>query len=373
MRKILILIPDLNFNGHARQASLLAGALPADRFHVEVLGLGGGGPFAEPLRCAGIIVETRKCRRVFNVKNWFALRRRLLTDPPDIVHVFGMASLRELSFAMFGKFSATPPIVASISLTSRQGERASWFTARLLRRASAVVVANDPEREAMIARGFSPGMVHTIRPGVPFPGDTPERTRFCKSLAIPDEAKLILSVGQMNRLDRMHQVFWAFDILHYVDRSVHAVLFGDGRYRFQTETNARDSMFDDYRMHFLGAQTSAASSLPLAEMVWVVPGSHGGNYAVLEGMAAGKPVIASALPHLAAIIEDGETGLLVPPTNPPALAGISHKLLQDDALCRRLGESARAAVETRFRVDLMANRFAEVYDSLVGGKRRGSG
>ncbi len=365
MRKILLLVPDLNHHGYARQASLLATHLPHDRFSVEILGIDGAGPLAEPLRAEGIVVEARKVRRALNIRDWFALRQRLGADPPDILHAFGLDALREIGFAMFGNRRRIPPIVVSLSLTGWQNERSRWWSRGLLGRAGAIVVANERERERSIARGFPPDRLHTIKPGVSLPTVAPDNATFRTSFGIPTNARLILSVGEMTRLDRMHAVYWGFDILHYVDRSIHALLIGDGPARQRTETNARSSMFDDYRIHFLGSRPNAAALLPLAELIWVVPGSQGGTYSLLEGMAAGRPVVATALPHLSAIVKDGETGLLIPPSDPPALARVSHKLLQDDHLCRSLGEAARAAVETSFRVEMMVNRFAEVYDSVI--------
>jgi glycosyltransferase involved in cell wall biosynthesis len=82
-------------------------------------------------------------------------------------------------------------------------------------------------------------------------------------------------------------------------------------------------------------------------------------------MAAGRPVVASAVGGIPEIITDGVDGLLVPPGRPDALADAVTRLLRDEALRRRLGDAARAAVVTRFGPRPVATATAAFYESLV--------
>ena len=86
---------------------------------------------------------------------------------------------------------------------------------------------------------------------------------------------------------------------------------------------------------------------------------------ILEAMAAGRPVVGTAVGGTPELIEDGETGLLVPRHDPAALAGAIEQLLVDPALAARLGAAARRRVETRFAPDASVNRLLALYAAVL--------
>ena len=86
---------------------------------------------------------------------------------------------------------------------------------------------------------------------------------------------------------------------------------------------------------------------------------------VLEAMAHGKPVVATPVGGTPELVTDGETGLLVPPRDPQALAAALQRLLEDAELSRRLGEAGRRRVEERFSLDAMNRRVLQIYDEVV--------
>jgi glycosyltransferase involved in cell wall biosynthesis len=85
---------------------------------------------------------------------------------------------------------------------------------------------------------------------------------------------------------------------------------------------------------------------------------------VLEGMAAGRPVIGTAVGGTPELIDDGETGLLVPRHDPAALARAVDRLLADPALAARLGAAARRRVETRFSPESSLDRLLALYAAV---------
>jgi len=86
---------------------------------------------------------------------------------------------------------------------------------------------------------------------------------------------------------------------------------------------------------------------------------------LLEAMAGEKPVVATDRGGVPEIVRHGETGLLVPPLAPPALASAVIRILQDRQLATRLGRNGRARVEQHFTIDLMVRRTTELYRSLL--------
>jgi glycosyltransferase involved in cell wall biosynthesis len=90
--------------------------------------------------------------------------------------------------------------------------------------------------------------------------------------------------------------------------------------------------------------------------------------ALLEAAAAGRPMVASDVPGCREIVRDGETGLLVPPRNPKALADALARLAGDPALRQRLGAAARRLAEERFGEAAIAAATVDLYKSLGRGK-----
>jgi glycosyltransferase involved in cell wall biosynthesis len=90
---------------------------------------------------------------------------------------------------------------------------------------------------------------------------------------------------------------------------------------------------------------------------------------ILEAMALSRPVVASNVGGIPEMIEDGRTGLLVPPHDPAALAGAITRLLRDHPLADTLARAAHDQVHERFCVELMARAVETIYDeSLAAGR-----
>jgi glycosyltransferase involved in cell wall biosynthesis len=101
--------------------------------------------------------------------------------------------------------------------------------------------------------------------------------------------------------------------------------------------------------------------------VFVLPSwIEGMPITVLEAMAHRKPVVATPVGGTPELVVDGETGLLVPPRDPEALAEALRSLVADPKRARRLGEAGYARVAERFTVDRMTTRVLEVYDEVAG-------
>jgi len=85
---------------------------------------------------------------------------------------------------------------------------------------------------------------------------------------------------------------------------------------------------------------------------------------LLEAMAAGLPVVASRVGGIVDVVEDGKTGLLVPPRNPQALADAIGRLVSDPPLRRRMGDAGRAKVPA-YSWERLIPRILEVYQEAI--------
>ena len=91
---------------------------------------------------------------------------------------------------------------------------------------------------------------------------------------------------------------------------------------------------------------------------------------ILEAMALSRPVVASAVGGIPEMIEDGRSGLLVPPHDADALARAITRLLRDHPLADTLGRAGRELVHERFCVELMVRAIESIYDEAVADERR---
>jgi glycosyltransferase involved in cell wall biosynthesis len=146
------------------------------------------------------------------------------------------------------------------------------------------------------------------------------------------------------------------------------VVVGDGPLRRSLERRAHDLGLNG-AARFLGSVPQAWRLLPRFD-IFVLPSRwEGMSNGLLEAMAAGRPIVATAVGGNPELITDGETGLLVPPQDPEALAAAMLRLIRDPALARRLGQAARRRVETDFTLEAMVRRLETLYDDLLARKR----
>jgi glycosyltransferase involved in cell wall biosynthesis len=117
-----------------------------------------------------------------------------------------------------------------------------------------------------------------------------------------------------------------------------------------------------------GFREDLAALLPSLDLLVHAANREGLGVAVLEALAARVPVVAVAAGGVPDIIEDGVTGLLVPPDDEAALAAAIERMLGDDALRRRVIKAGTAKVEQGFSIARMARGNLEVYREVMGSR-----
>jgi glycosyltransferase involved in cell wall biosynthesis len=119
------------------------------------------------------------------------------------------------------------------------------------------------------------------------------------------------------------------------------------------------------RFQFEGGVTDLPSFLAEAEIFVLPSRSEGFSNALIEAMAASLPVVATRVGGNSEAVEDGVTGLLVPPEDPNALANAMQKLLSDSERTRAMGEAGRRLAIRAFSNDRMVNQVADIYHRLL--------
>ena len=142
------------------------------------------------------------------------------------------------------------------------------------------------------------------------------------------------------------------------------VLAGDGPLRGELEAEARKLGLGD-RCIFLGHRTDVADLLAAADL-FVLPSLYEGlPISALEAMAAERPVVATAIGGTDEAITSEQSGLLVPPRDPTALAAAIRRLRADPALAQRLAAAGRERVEREFSSEVTAREVMRIYDETL--------
>ncbi len=227
----------------------------------------------------------------------------------------------------------------------------------------------------MIRRGDFKGIVkrdrlHVIHPVIDVNHDMigSQRGKLRKELGVPDDCPL---TGLVARYDPVkgHETFlkvaWRLDRLfpeaRYVTAGVEENLEIEKLRRMSREMGLAD------KFSFLGKRTSPYEIIDSLDIgVIASRGSEAVCRIVLEYMAAGVPVVASAVGVIPEVIEDGETGFLVPPDDYEAMARKVGALMKDRELRERMGREARSRVKDQFSMERMMIRLEGLISHLTG-------
>jgi L-malate glycosyltransferase len=238
---------------------------------------------------------------------------------------------------------------------------------RFLQARSSVVLTNAAAiREGLITRDRIPAeKVRVIYNGVDL-GRLQQAGRNREAL-FPNSSgnKLVVLVGNMNSGVKGHAILIsaAREVVQKFPRT-QFVLVGDGPMRQDFETQAASAGLQQNFL-FLGRRGDVPEILASCDHAVLPSLAEGLPNAVLEYLAAGLPVVATALGGNLEVIQDGVTGLLVPPQDPAALATALERLLGDDAFAKRLGAAGREHVTANFSFERLVAEVDKLYTSQL--------
>lgn len=186
-------------------------------------------------------------------------------------------------------------------------------------------------------------------------------------------ADRILFAGSITEVKDVMALLQAFEILQAERPSVELVLAGrvtSPAYAERLHTFVTDRGLVG-RVHFRGLVSLEALQVEYGRAALLVLSSREENapMAVIEAMAAGLPVVATRVGGVPDLVADGETGLLAPPADPPALARAMARLLADPERARQLGSEGRRRAEARFRASAVAAQYYELYRRVASAAR----
>lgn len=299
----------------------------------------------------------------------YRLYRFLCQERPHIVQTHNWGTLVEGALA--AKLAGVP-IVIHAERGTIEGRRRNLFVQRcLLRTVHRVLSVSETHRRRLAdATGFPYERIKPIPNGVDvslFYPRPAEKQRLRKDLGLEPTPIYVGTVANLRPVKNHALLLRVGSRICQAYEDVRFVFAGDGPLKAQLVALAEELGIST-KVRFLGTRADIPEVLNALD-VFVLPSlSEGMPNAVLEAMACGLPVVATRVGGIPELIEDGNTGILVPSEDEGQLEVILKNLLRDDTKRRALGEKGRQRVLECFRLDRMVNEYQDLYHSLAVGK-----
>ena len=353
MPRILLLITDLQIGGTPTVVRELATRLnPPRDVVIDVACLAGHGPVAEQLRLAGINVFALNARGPTDFAAIARLAKLVRANRYDTVFSFLIHA--NVAAAAIASFFPNIRFLQSIQ-TTQPYPRWHWLAQWVAQHAARAIVVPSPsvahvaQDWANIPAGKIVIIPNAIDRGTGFQPVEPHGLE-ARATGMPTPIGFI---GRLDPIKRIPDLLYAVKLLN---NRVHLHLFGEGAERAYIERLI--SQLDlSSRVTLHGSIARPQDALSQISLLVLPSLAEGFGLVLIEAMAASVPVVATDVPGICDVVKPNETGLLVPPCSPPALAEAIARLLNDATLREHLVLSARQDVEKRFTWDVVLPQY----------------
>lgn len=366
---VLLVASGLGIGGAERVIQQLTHTIDRRRFAVSICCIKVQGSIGNELARAGIDIVTLldAAESKVNYFTFLRLFRVIRTKQIDIVHTHttdGLVDaaicrlliprLRVIHTFHFGNY---PHI----------GARTKWMESLFSRLATRLLAVGEAQRQQLrnVYR-FRDRTIGTVLNGVMKACGTDDGSFRARIGA--DNRILVGTIATLIEQKGLQDLLAVASQFRDSDNRIRFVIVGEGRLRPALEAMRRDLGLEDIVV-FTGWLTNASEvALPAFDIFFQPSLWEAMSIAILEAMAAGKPVVATRVGETPYVIKDEVDGLLVDPKNVTGMVVALRRLIDDPALRRRLGDAAARKVAERFTVEQMTRSYEDIYQSAVHEK-----
>jgi glycosyltransferase involved in cell wall biosynthesis len=365
--RIAYVIWSLGLGGAEQVVIRLAAALDRRRFQPLVCCLNEDGLFAEEARASGTEVFALHKRGRFDAGVLRPLVRLFLDHRIDIVHTHLWGA------NVWGRVGALVSRASAIVATEHNTD--TWkrpyhfaIDRALARRTTRLVGVSRTVAEFYEARGVGRGRWQVIHNGVAGAPTSATRRIARAALGIAEDVPV---VGFVGRFVPAKGPLVFLEAVARASRDVpglQAVMIGDGPLRDEIK-RTRSRLGLDPRVLVAGLRRDVTELLPALDALLFCSEREGLSMAMLEGMAAGVPVLATPVGGTTEIVDPGRTGLLVPSGRADEIAAALVGLLRSPELAARLRQGAQEEVQARFSLRRMVEDHEALYTTCASETR----
>lgn len=307
----------------------------------------------------------------FDPRLFWSLDRVFAAVRPHIVHTH----LSVLRYALPGLLRRRVPVV--VHTLHNLAEHETDAFGRMIHRVAfgrvVLPVAISQEVAASVKRVYGlecKAVVPNCIPVDSYRRAPSDGARWRAKERFEQDAILFTCVGRLEPQKNPLLLVKAFEALS--DPKAHLVMLGEGSLRQPVATYIRDHGLER-RVHLLGNRNEVAECLAASDVFVLSSNWEGNPLAVMEAMAAGLPVIATAVGGVPELVDSRRHGLLVPPGNQAEFTSAMRAVLDNANWRAAMAGAARARALEAFNVDRMAEGYARLYQTaLAASPRRGS-
>jgi glycosyltransferase involved in cell wall biosynthesis len=359
------IIDELPAHGAERLlADLLRHRSEAFRYHVVCLVR--GGELENEIRQLGVPVSVLGYRGRFDPSLIWRLARWLRTNRIAVVHTHLFTA--DTWGRLAARLAGVRAVFATVHSTNEWKSRLyRGIDRRLAGMSTRVIACSDEVGEMLVQRDQLPAArVQVIPNGIAldrFSAVGPDGVRA--EWGVPPSRALLTVIGRLHPAKGHARLVGALARLKAWGVDCHCLFVGDGELRVELERQVRGAGLD--RVITFTGQRNDIPRLLAATDVLVVPSRWEGlPIVLLEGMAMGCAVVATAVGGIPGVITHGRDGVLVSPGDVAELAAALKRLVGDDSLRVRLGRAAQETVRSRYSVARTAAAYEALYHAALG-------
>jgi len=297
-----------------------------------------------------------------------ALRRHLARERIDVIHAWGIAAAVAAS-------AAAPTVPLALELFDPNISERQARQLRSIHRPAgfALVCSTQTIRRRLIEQGLDPDLAVVIRPGADFAViNAAGKRKLRERLRLSDRDRVIITPEPATRDGGQFAAYWATGVRSFVEPGVRLIVPGTSPEQARIARLARQHRLE-HLLRCPGDAFAFEELIAVADAMIVAPPGDVATTAIAWAMAAGVPVLGTAVYAIAELIADRQNGLLVKPDAPRRLGLRLAAMLEDRELLSKLQEPARGQAYTVFSVRSYVDRHARLYDNLISGTAPGEG
>ncbi len=230
-----------------------------------------------------------------------------------------------------------------------------------------ITVSDENRREKIKLFRLKEEKVVTVRNGIDpdcYKVDNGRVDDLRKKFGIKESDSIVGMVGRLVRLKGFDYLIEAAREIINKKPTTRFLIVGEGPYKSEIKRKINAAGLNENFL-LVGFHKEIPNILPLID-VFVLPSEEEGHPIVLlEAMVMKKPIVATALPPIKEVFQDGIDGLLVPPKDSRSLAFSILRLLDDAGLAKKLGMQARNSIMERFHWENMINQVENIYENQL--------
>ena len=365
--KVLQIIPNFGYGGAERLAVNLMRYLDKKKYEVRAISLFGplNTELEYMLKNDNIPVYFLEKKKGFDPRMFFRIDRIIKSYRPHIIHTHRYVLKYALPSLLFFKSFATVHTVHNVA------EKEVDIVGKLVHKVAfsfgVIPVSISKIVSESLTSVYGVKNIKLILNGIPvdyYQKCNIKKEEWREKEGFKKEDFLFVNIARLVPQKNQLLIIEAFSKGPAKYHNSHLIIVGDGYNREMLKKIVKMHSLEN-KVHFLGIRDDIPDILNASDVFVLSSDWEGNPLSIMEAMAAGKAVIATAVGGVPELIQDNYTGILVPPKDIETLSKAMLMLMESKNLCQKLGEKAKEIAKKEFDIIVMVKKYEKLYENLL--------